>query len=490
VFTAAESSGRAGRHRPGAIVAVLAVATLACSIMQTVIIPLIPQLPDLLEVSTEQASWLVTATLVTGVISLPTVSRLADMFGKRRMILICLAALFVGSMMSVFGTGLAVQIAARALQGVSFALIPATFSILRDELPRERLTMAVALISATLGLGAAIGIPVAGVFFDLWGWHAVFWLAGALALMCMIAVIVVVPESSIRAGGRFDFLGAVVLSGALLALLLAITNGNHWGWLSRETIGFVAVAIALLIAWFPWELRVSDPLVDLRSSAARPVAMVNIASTFAGIAMFTNMIGTMQLLQTPAVTGYSAGMSVLGAGFVFLPIGLLFVVFAPLAARLIRQFGPERVLVLSCGFLFLGHFLRIWLMDSALQIVLGAAITAIGMTGTLSTLPVIIMKSVPIDETAAANGLNTLARTTGFAVASAAVAALVASASGVFDGERLPTQTAFVGVFVLGSAAAVIAGAIAAFLPRGGGRKAVDVVDSAVPVGSVVPQER
>jgi len=487
VFT---SLAPAPRRRAGAtvVVTVLAVATLSCALMQTVIIPLIPQLPTLLDVTPDQASWLVTATLITGAISLPTISRLADMFGKRRMILLCLAALFVGSMLSVFATSLTVQIVARSLQGFSFALVPATFSILRDELPRERLTMAVALISATLGLGGAIGLPVAGIVFNLWGWHAVFWLAGGLALLTAVAVILVIPESPVRAGGRFDLLGALLLSGALLALLVAITNGNNWGWLSLTTVGLLAVSLLLFVAWFPWELRTTDPLVDLRTSSARPVLLVNIAALLAGIAMFGNMISTTQLLQEPEATGYGFGLTVLQAGVAFLPIGLIFVVFAPLAGALSRICGPELTLILGCSVMFVGYVSRIWLMGSPAQVVVGACIVAIGMTTTLSTLAVIIMKSVPLDETAAANGLNTLARTAGFAVASAAVTAVLASATTTVGGVDLPTQAAYVGLFVLGACASLGAGLAAFAIPRGDSRAAAtaDLVSTATDLPGVV----
>ncbi len=456
--------------------------------MQTVIIPLIPQLPALLDVTPDQASWLVTATLITGAISLPTISRLADMFGKRRMIVFCLAALFVGSLMSVFATSLGVQIAARCLQGVSFALVPATFSILRDELPREKLTMAVALISATLGLGGAIGLPVAGVVFNLWGWHAVFWLAGGLAVLTAIAVLVVIPESPIRTGGRFDFFGAVFMSGALLALLVAITNGNNWGWLSVTTLGLVAISLALFAAWLPWELRTADPLVDLRTSSARPVLLVNIAALFAGIAMFGNMVSTTQLLQEPASTGYGFGLTVMQAGVAFLPIGLLFVVIAPLAGGLSRRYGARATLMLGCAVMLLGYVVRIWLMASPLQIVIGACIVAIGMTATLSALPVIIMRSVPLDETAAANGLNSLARTAGFAVASAAVTAVLASVTASVGGVQMPTQGAYVGLFVLGALASLGAGLAATAIPRGDGpaESESDVLSSAAGVPGAV----
>ena len=129
----------ANRFPTWTVITVLALAGLIVAVMQTLLVPLIPDLPNLLGVSTDDASWLITATLLASAVATPSMSRLADMFGKRRMMLVSLALMAAGSVLGALGTSLALLIAARALQGCGMALIPIGMSIMRDELPRERL---------------------------------------------------------------------------------------------------------------------------------------------------------------------------------------------------------------------------------------------------------------------------------------------------------------------------------------------------------------
>ena len=226
MITASISQPGVRRAKPNLVLAVLASSALSVSIMQTMLIPLIPELPHTLGVSADDASWLVTATLVAGAVAMPTITRLADMFGKRRMLMICMLLLLAGSLLGVFASGLPALITARALQGCALAAIPVAMSVARDELPPERLAFSVALISASLGVGGAVGIPLTGVVFNAWGWHAAFWLAGGMALIGLVAVRLVMPESPEKSGGEFDLVGAVLLSVALVALLLGIPRAT------------------------------------------------------------------------------------------------------------------------------------------------------------------------------------------------------------------------------------------------------------------------
>ncbi len=133
-------------------------------LQQTMVIPLLPGFQELMHISTDNVSWLVTATLVTSAVATPVVARLADSHGKRLMMLVCIALMTVGSLIAALSAGsFVVLLTGRSLQGFSAALIPVGISILRDELPKERVGSAVALMSATLGIGGALGLPL--------GWH-------------------------------------------------------------------------------------------------------------------------------------------------------------------------------------------------------------------------------------------------------------------------------------------------------------------------------
>src|SRR4051812_13599824 len=233
--------------------------------MQTLVIPLIPALPGLLHASAADATWAITATLLAGAVATPTMGRLGDMYGKRRMLLVSLGALVVGSAIGALSDTLVPMVAGRTLQGLAAGVIPLGISIMRDELPRERLGSATALMSASLGVGGALGLPAATLLADSFDWHVLFWGAAAVGVVATALVVALVPESAVRSGGRFDFVGAIGLTIVLVCFLLAVSKGTEWGWTSPLTLTLIVVAVVVLVAWGRWEMSSGQPLVDLRT---------------------------------------------------------------------------------------------------------------------------------------------------------------------------------------------------------------------------------
>lgn len=462
-----ERSNRTGgrRRRTGSIVAVLALCGTAVALQQTMVVPLLPEFPVILGVSPDDASWLVTATLLSSAVATPVISRLADMFGKRLMMLVCMVAMTAGSVVAALSSAFALVIAGRALQGFATALIPIGISIMRDELPRERVSSAVALMSATLGIGGALGLPLAGVVSENLGWHANFWLSAIVGVLLLGAIILVVPESRVRTGGSFDYLGAVLLSMALTGLLLVISKGGAWGWTSQPVIVLFLIAVGSLTAWVPYELRVGQPLVDLRTSGRRPVLLTNIASVLLGFAMFANLLLTTQELQLPSVTGYGFGLSVIFAGLLMVPSGLAMVVFAPVSGAMINRYGGRITLITGGLVMAVSYVARVYLSGNLTALVIGSTLVSIGTAIAYAAMPTLIMASVPITETASANGLNTLLRAIGTSTSSAAVAAVLGAVTVTVGPVTAPSFQAFADVFWMAAGSALAACGIAWFIP-------------------------
>ncbi len=374
----------------------------------------------------------------------------------------------LGSVLAAVGSTFPWIIAGRALQGFSAALIPVGISIMRDELPKEKIGSAVALMSATLGIGSALGLPLAGILYESFGWHSIFWVAAAAGLLLLIAVALVVPESKVRTPGRFDYLGAVILSGALASLLLAISKGGAWGWSSEPVLLLFLLAAILLGAWIPYELKVSQPMVDLRTSAKRPVLMTNVASLLIGFAMFANMLLTTQQLQLPLATGYGFEMPVVAAGLAMIPSGLAMVVFAPVSGGIIRRYGGKPALIAGAAVMIVGYVGRVFLWDSVMWIIVGSTVVSIGTAIAYAAMPTLIMAAVPITETASANGLNSLLRAIGTSTSSAAVAAFLTSVTADVGPVKLPTFGAFQDVFWMAALASAASITAAAFIPKAG----------------------
>ncbi|WP_431841878.1 MFS transporter [Calidifontibacter indicus] len=453
------------RRPAGLITAVLAITGTLVALQQTLVVPLLPEVPKLLHTTETNGSWLVTATLLASAVATPIVSRCADMFGKRKMMLISLATMIVGSLIGALGHQLWQVILGRSLQGFAAALVPVGISIMRDELPREKVGGAVALMSATLGIGAAIGLPLSGYIYAHFDWHALFWVSLVAAIVMFLAIVLVVPESAVRTHGRFDVVGALLLSSALICFLLAVSKGGDWGWGSRTTLGLFVAAVVIAAAWVPWELRTVGPMVDLRTAARPPILLTNIASVFVGLSMFVNLVSTTQLLQMPKITGYGHGLSVLDAGLCVLPAGLMMVVLSPVTATITKRWGGKYSLLLGGLVLGLSYVLRVYLTGSVFQIALGAAITSAGTAIAYAAMPSIIMANAPISETAAANGFNALLRAVGTSTSSAMVAAILSTVAINVGGIDLPRLEAFHYIYWVAAAAGLVAALVAFFIP-------------------------
>lgn len=482
----AEAGEGSAVPRAGLVVAVLAFGGIVVSLMQTLVIPIVPELPKLLDAPASDAAWAVTATLLAAAVATPVMGRLGDMYGKRRMLLVSLLMLIAGSVTAALSDGLVPMIVGRALQGLASGVIPLGISIMRDELPTERLGSATALMSASLGIGGALGLPAAALIADHFDWHTLFWTSAALGVVAAVLVPAFVPESKVRTGGRFDLVGALGMAAGLVCLLLAISKGADWGWGSGTTLGLFAAAVVVLLLWGAFELRAGEPLVDLRSTARRQVLVTNLASMAFGFSMFAMSLVLPQLLQLPEATGYGLGRSLLAAGLVMAPTGLVMMATAPLSALVSKARGPKVTLMLGAVIVAAGYGLNIVLMDAVWELVLVSCVIGAGIGFAYGAMPALIMGAVDPSETAAANSLNTLMRSIGTSTASAVAGVLLARMTTTFGGAALPSQNGFKVVMAVGAGAALLALAVAAFIPR---QRTAGTAPAAVEAVSPVPAE-
>lgn len=459
-------AGRSTSSRPGAVVAVLALAGITVSLMQTLVIPIVPELPVYLHASASDAAWAVTATLLAAAVATPVAGRLGDMFGKRLLLLVSLVLLVAGSVVCAFSDALVPMIVGRTLQGLAAAVVPLGISIMRDELPPEKLAGSTALMSASLGVGGALGLPAAAFIADHFDWHVLFWTSASLGVVAFGLVLSLVPESSVRTGGRFDVVGALGIAVGLVSLLLAISEGADWGWGSGTTLGLFALAVVVLVAWGFFELRTAAPLVDLRTTVRRQVLFTNLASVAFGFSMFAMSLVLPQLLQLPTQTGYGLGRSMLTVGLVMAPQGLVMMATAPLSALITRSRGPKITLMTGAVIVAAGYGLNIVLMSEVWHLVLVSCVIGAGVGFAYGAMPALIMGAVPPSETAAANSLNTLMRSIGTSVASAVAGVILAQMTTSLGGHALPSESGFKVVMAIGAGTAVLAFFLTSFLPR------------------------
>jgi MFS family permease len=450
--------------RTGLVIAVLALAGMSASFMQTVLIPIQAKLPELLGAGRDDTAWVITVTLLVSAICTPVSGKLGDMYGKRRVAVVLLSLLILGSLICAFSFSVVPLIVGRGMQGTGMGVIPLGISILRDVLPKERLGSAIALVSATLGVGGALGLPISALVTENFDWHVLFWVAAGLGGLALALYVLIVPSGAGKALGRFDFGGAAGLAVGLVGLLLAVSKGNEWGWLSLPTLAWLGVGVVSLLVWGWYELRRTNPLVDLRVSARGPVLMTNLASIAMGFALFSSSIVFPQLLQLPEAAG-GLGLPLLQASLVLTPSGLAMLAMSPVAGRIERRVGPKPLLVAGAVIIAAAYTGAV-LLDLNIWLVLAInTVVGIGIGLGYAAMPTLIMRAVPVHETGAANGLNTLMRALGTSVAAAVVAAILANSASGSAGASVPSEAGFGLALTFGLGAATLCAVLAALIP-------------------------
>ncbi|MGY0064433.1 MFS transporter [Streptomyces sp. LZ34] len=447
-------------------VAVLATAGIVAALMQTLVVPLIGQLPVLLDTSASNATWAVTATLLAGAVTTPVTGRLGDLYGKRRILLLCCVPLVLGSVVCATAGSLTAMVVGRALQGMGMGVVALGISTLRDLLPPERVGASIALISSSLGVGGALGLPFAAAVAENSDWRVLFWVSAGLSAVVALLIYLVIPAGpAASARGRFDVVGALGLGVGLICLLLAVSKGADWGWSSTSVLSLAIAAPVVLAAWGWWELRTPAPLVDLRI-AARPLILVtNAASVVVAFAMYAAALIVPQLLQLPRETGHGLGQSMVNAGLLMAPSGLMMMLISPLGARLSAATSPKTTLAVGSMVIALGYGSSTILMSSVWGLIVVTCICNCGVALAYGAMPALIMGGVPVSETASANSFNTLLRSVGTTIAAAVVGIVLTQMTEPFAGRAVPTEAGFRAGLLLGCGVAVLAALIALTIP-------------------------
>ncbi|WP_019927878.1 MFS transporter [Nocardia sp. BMG111209] len=452
--------------RSGSILAVLAYTGIVASLMQTLVVPLLGQLPTILHSNASTTAWVVTITLLVGAVATPVAGRLGDMLGKRRMLIVSTVPLAIGSVIAALAVNAPMMIVGRGLQGLGFGTIPLAVALLRDVLPPEKLGSAIALISSSLGIGGALGLPIAAAITQYSNWRVLFWAAAALVLVATVLITVVVPEGTAEGPrGRFDGAGAVLLGGGLVCLLLGVSKGASWGWTSGSILGLFGGAIVLLLIWGAWELRSAEPLVDLRITARPQVLVTNIATVAIGVGMYALQLSVPQLLQLPKALGYGLGQSMLATGLWMAPAGVMMMLISPVGAKLSALRGPKVTLATGAAVMAIGYAAGLGLMHHAWGLLIVNIIASSGVGFAYGAMPALIMGAVPQSETAAANGFNTLMRSVGTSISSAVIGAVLATMSVTLGGHVFPTEHGFRVTFLIGAGVCFVATVICLLIP-------------------------
>jgi EmrB/QacA subfamily drug resistance transporter len=457
------------------ILGVLSLGACAYTLLQSLVVPALPVLQKELHTTPAGVAWVFTAYLLAASVVTPIAGRLGDMFGKRLVLLIALGGLAAGSLVAALATTLPIMIFARTIQGAGGAIFPLAFGIIRDEFPRERVAGAIGLISGIFAIGGGIGILLAGPILQNLSYHWLFWIPLFVAGVSMAATALLVPESPVRAPGRVFWLGAVLLSGWLVALLLGVTKATDWGWGDPKTIGLFLLSAVLAVTWVLAEMRARDPLVDIPMMRLRPVWTTNLATFLLGFGLYISFVLIPQYVSAPTSTGYGLGASVTQAGLYLLPMTLALTIASPIGGRLSHVTGAKLPLVLGTSLAAVA-FCLLAVAREPWELYTSSALMGTGVGLAFAAIANLIVDAVRPDQTAVASGMNTIVRTIGGAIG-AEIGATILAANMLASG--YPDQHGYTVTFMVAGIGAAL-GAAASFLVPG--RRRAGTVPAPAPV--------
>lgn len=465
-MSAPVGGGNTDHRDDNGLVLVLAFGGIVVSLSQTLVIPLLALLPSILNTSAVNASWVVTVTLLAGAVAGPVMGRLGDLYPKKFVLIGCTAVMVIGSVLCALSSSLWPMLIGRSLQGLGIGVIPIGIAAMREILPPQRLGPAISLMSSSLGVGGALGLPAAAALAQYGSWQWMFWGSAAMGLGVMVlmaARLRALPAA--KPDGTLDLIGALGLAVGLVSLLLAVSKGADWGWASPLTLGLLALAVVAFPVWAMWVLRHRSPIVDLRVAARRPVLMTNIASVTVGMGLYAQLLILPQVLQLPIATGHGLGQSMVAMGLWSAPAGLAMMAVSPISGRLINTRGPKTTLILGALVISAGYFAGLFLMGSTWGVMATGIVISAGVGLAYGAMPALIMASVPRTEMGSANSVNTLMRSIGTTTSAAVLGVILTQMSTEFEGLFVPSELGLRTGLVFGGAMAVLAAAVAAAIP-------------------------
>jgi EmrB/QacA subfamily drug resistance transporter len=454
---------RAATPSPRIILAVLSLGGISYALLQSLVVPALPQIQSSLHTSESAVGWVLTAYLLSASVATPIIGRLGDMYGKERLLMIVLLALAFGTFISAIASSLWLMLVGRFIQGAGGGIFPLAFSIIRDEFPNEHVPGAIGLVSSLLGIGGGAGVVFAGVVTENLSYHWLFWCPLAMIVFTAYLTWRYIPESPVKTPAHINYRATALMTTGISGVLLAITETSTWGWGSPKTLGLIAVGTLLIAAWVFEELRSREPLVDMRMMAIRGVWTTNTVAFLIGVGMYSSFVLLPELVQEPTSTGYGFGVSQTVAGLFLLPSTIAIVVVGQMAGLIERRVGSRIALISGTLFALATYVLLVADRSQEWEIYVAATLLGIGIGLSFSSMANLIVQNVRQEQTGVATGMNAVTRTLGGAFGGQLAATLLSSNISVGGN---PTSARFTQAFLMCTVSLAAALVFALVVPK------------------------
>ena len=446
------------------VLAVLSCIATMVMYAETMLIPAIPDLIKEFHVSYSMSSWILTAYLISGAVMTPIAGKLSDIYGKKKILLIIMVIYAVGVSTAGFATNIYFMIIARAIQGIGMSMFPIAFGIIRDQFPREKISIGQGVITSMFASGAVIGLSVGGFIIQDYGWRATFFtiIPIAITLLLIIRRFIQVNQdeqkeyqqgkhqqqshvtnkdsqknignaksNNDKSANQIDIKGALLLAVAITSFLLVLTFietsgssnstttsiGNTYNNNNNTSIlivAFLIVGIISLLLFIIIERRSKHPLVDFRLMLNKSILPANLIIMIVGMSMFMVFQTIPILVRNPEPIGF--GENAISTGKVQLPFAIILLIFGPTSGFIISKLGSLKPIIVGTIITAIGFFGLLILHSTEFLVSINLAILSTGLSLTSVGAMNVIILSTPKQFSGISLGMSSLMRIVGASI--------------------------------------------------------------------------
>jgi MFS family permease len=387
---------------------------------------LVPALPDLIKdfsISYSSSSWILTAFLISGAVMTPISGKLADVYGRKKILLLILAIYAIGVTLGGFVTNFYLMILVRTLQGIGISMFPIAFGMIREQFPVRKMAIGQGIITSMFGAGSVIGLIAGGYIIKNYGWHATFFTIIPIVILLLAVVAKFIksekPEAlSIDRKDRsrkklgIDVKGAILLAASIISFLTSLNMLD--GGFSVQLLALVAVGIVSIAAFVMVERRTPSPLIDFKLLLHKTILPANIMMVIGGLSMFMIFQSIPVLVRSPVPLGF--GGDSIAVTYVQLPFSIMLLIFGPLSGFIISKIGSSKSIIIGCTIstivffsLFFIHSVEYLISTDLALLAIGLSLSAVGITN-------MVMLATPKQFTSSSLGMTSLIRIVGSSI--------------------------------------------------------------------------
>ncbi|MGH3777480.1 MAG: MDR family MFS transporter [Pseudonocardiaceae bacterium] len=440
----APAAGAQQRSAPGwGLPLAVLIAGMFMSILDISIVNVaIPTIQNEYGVTTDEVQWVVTAyTLALGVV-VPATAWLGDRFGLSRVYNLALLAFAAGSALCGLAWDLNSLVVFRIVQAIPGGILPViTLAILYRIVPRDRLGAAMGMYGLGVVFAPAIGPTLGGYLVEYVDWRLIFFINVPIGILGAVAAAIVLPAFPGRAGKRFDVLGFVTVAGGLFALLLALSEGQDWGWDSYRIMGLITFSVLSLALFVVIELEVADPLLDIRVFRYWAFTLSLLLISLLSVVLFG------VLFYIPLFLQQVQGLGAFHTGLILLPQALVMGLLMPIAGRVYDRIGARWPAAIGLAIVAVGTYLlhTITIDTSREQVIWLLMVQGVGLG--IAMMPIFAggMAILPVSDVNVASAFNNVAQRVSGALGLAVLTAIFTTQQAQQMAGRaalLPTNTA------------------------------------------------